>query len=48
MKDFVNYYLDILLKAYNEFESRVAYLKHRSLSKPFFKDNAVFVILCIV
>ena len=31
---FVKYYLGIMLKAYNEFESRVEYLKHRSLSKP--------------
>ena len=31
---FVKYYLGILLKAYNEFESRVEHLKHRSLSKP--------------
>ena len=30
---FVKYYLGIMLKAYNEFESRVEYLKHRSLSK---------------
>ncbi len=28
------YYLGIMLKAYNEFESRVEHLKHRSLSKP--------------
>ena len=31
---FVKYYLGIMLKAYNEFESRVERLKHRSLSKP--------------
>lgn len=31
---FVKYYLGILIKAYNEFESRVEHLKHRSLSKP--------------
>ena len=31
---FVKYYLGIMLKAYNEFESRVEHLKHRSLSKP--------------
>ena len=31
---FVKYYLGIILKAYHEFESRVEYLKHRSLSKP--------------
>ncbi len=31
---FVKYYLGIILKAYNEFESRVEHLKHRSLSKP--------------
>lgn len=31
---FVRYYLGIMLKAYNEFESRVEHLKHRSLSKP--------------
>ena len=31
---FVKYYLGIMLKAYNEFESRVEYLKHRNLSKP--------------
>ena len=31
---FVKYYLGIMLKAYNEFESRVEYLKHRGLSKP--------------
>ena len=31
---FVKYYLGIMLKAYDEFESRVEHLKHRSLSKP--------------
>lgn len=31
---FVKYYLGIMLKAYNEFESRVERLKHRNLSKP--------------
>ena len=31
---FVKYYLGIMLKAYNEFESRVEHLRHRSLSKP--------------
>lgn len=31
---FVKYYLGIMLKAYNEFESRVEHLKHHSLSKP--------------
>ena len=31
---FVKYYLGIMLKAYNEFESRVEHLKHRGLSKP--------------
>ena len=31
---FVKYYLGIMLKAYNEFESRVEHLKHGSLSKP--------------
>lgn len=31
---FVKYYLGIVLKAYNEFENRVEYLKKRSLSKP--------------
>lgn len=31
---FVKYYLGIILKAYNEFEGRVEYLKHRDLSKP--------------
>lgn len=31
---FVKYYLGIVIKAYNEFESRVEYLKHRGLSKP--------------
>ena len=31
---FVKYYLGIMLKEYNEFESRVEHLKHRSLSKP--------------
>ncbi len=30
---FVKYYLGIMLKAYNEFESRVEHLKHRNLSK---------------
>lgn len=31
---FIKYYLGIMLKAYNEFESRVEHLKHRNLSKP--------------
>lgn len=31
---FVKYYLGIMLKAYNEFESRVEHLKNRKLSKP--------------
>ena len=31
---FVKYYLGIMLKAYNEFESRVEHLKNRSISKP--------------
>ena len=31
---FIKYYLGIIVKAYNEFESRVEHLKHRSLSKP--------------
>ena len=31
---FVKYYMGIMLKAYNEFESRVEHLKNRSLSKP--------------
>ena len=31
---FVKYYLGIILKAYNEFESRVEHFKHRKLSKP--------------
>lgn len=31
---FVKYYLGIMLKAYNEFESRVEHLKTRTLSKP--------------
>ena len=31
---FVKYYLGIMLKAYNEFESRIEHLKHRTLSKP--------------
>ena len=31
---FVKYYLGIVLKAYNEFESRVEHLRNRSLSKP--------------
>ena len=31
---FVKYYLGIMLKAYNEFESRVEHLKQRGLSKP--------------
>lgn len=31
---FSKYYLGIMLKAYNEFESRVEHLKNRSLSKP--------------
>ena len=30
---FVKYYLGIMLKAYNEFESRVEHLKHRNFSK---------------
>lgn len=33
-ESFVKYYLGILLKAYNEFESRVEYLRNRSISKP--------------
>lgn len=33
-ESFVKYYLGIMLKAYHEFESRVEYLKNRSLSKP--------------
>lgn len=33
-ESFVKYYLGIILKSYNEFESRVEYLKNRSLSKP--------------
>lgn len=31
---FVKYYLGIILKAYNEFESRVEHLKYHNLSKP--------------
>lgn len=31
---FLKYYLGIMLKAYNEFESRVEHLKTRTLSKP--------------
>ena len=31
---FVRYYLGILQKAYNDFEERITYLKHRGLSKP--------------
>ena len=31
---FIKYYLGIMLKAYNEFESRVEHLKHRRISKP--------------
>lgn len=31
---FVKYYLGIILKAYNEFESRVEYLRNRNISKP--------------
>ena len=31
---FVRYYLGIMLKAYNEFESRVVHLKYRNISKP--------------
>ena len=31
---FVKYYLGIMLKAYNEFESRVEHLKYHNLSKP--------------
>ncbi len=31
---FVQYYLGIILKAYNEFENRVEHLKYRKLSKP--------------
>ena len=31
---FVKYYLGVLIKAYNEFESRVEYLRHKGLSKP--------------
>lgn len=33
-ESFVKYYLGIMLKAYNEFESRVEHLKYRSFSKP--------------
>lgn len=33
-ESFVKYYLGILLKAYNEFESRVEYLRNRNISKP--------------
>ena len=31
---FVEYYMGIMLKAYNEFENRVEHLKNRTLSKP--------------
>lgn len=31
---FVKYYLGVVLKAYNEFESRVEYLRYKGLSKP--------------
>ena len=31
---FVKYYLGIMLKVYNEFESRVEHLKYHNLSKP--------------
>ena len=31
---FVKYYLGIMLKAYNEFENRVEYLRNRTLTKP--------------
>jgi len=31
---FVQYYLGIILKAYNEFENRVEHLKYRKISKP--------------
>ena len=31
---FVKYYLGVLIKAYNEFESRVDYLRHKGISKP--------------
>lgn len=31
---FLKYYLGILIKAYNEFESRVEHLRHKTLSKP--------------
>ena len=34
MSLFVKYYLGIMLKAYNEFESRVEHLKYHNLSKP--------------
>lgn len=33
-ESFVKYYLGILLKAYDEFESRINYLKYRRMSKP--------------
>lgn len=33
-ESFVKYYLGILLKAYDEFESRIEYLKYRKMSKP--------------
>lgn len=33
-ESFVKYYLGIMLKAYNEFESRVEHLKYHNLSKP--------------
>jgi Fic family protein len=31
---FIQYYLGVLLKAYNNFEERVEYLQYRGLSKP--------------
>lgn len=31
---FIKYYLGIILKAYNEFESRVGYLRNRNIPKP--------------
>ena len=33
-ESFVKYYLGIILKAYNEFESRIEYLRNRNISKP--------------
>lgn len=33
-KSFIKYHLSILLKTYNEFESRVEYLRNRNISKP--------------